>query len=27
VTCDGEIAGEYARAVALIGASPLLTHS
>ena len=27
VTRDGEIAGEYARAVALIGASPLLTHS
>ena len=27
VTRDGELAGEYARAVALVGASPLLTHS
>ena len=27
VTRDGEIAGEYAKAIALVGASPLLTHS
>jgi carbonic anhydrase len=27
VTRDGEIAAEYARAVALVGASPLLAHS
>ena len=27
VTRDGDLAGEYAKAVAAVGAGPLLTHS